>query len=86
MKLNHELTPAQEAYRRGATSFHAKKTLTAKAILVFLREHPGSTKQEILAALKLESGYGGFELLQQHKLARPEGRHPAKWYAMEVKL
>ena len=82
MKLNHELTPAQEAFRRGSTSFHAKKTLTAKAIRTHLLAHPGSTKQEILAALNLESAYGGFELLQKHKLARFEGRHPAKWYPL----
>ena len=82
MKLNHELTPAQEAYRRGSTSYHAKKTLTAKAIRTYLIENPGSTKQQILQSLGLESAYGGFELLQKHKLARSEGRHPAKWYPL----
>lgn len=80
MKLNHELTHAQEAYRRGSTSYHAKKTLTAKAILQYIREHPGATKQEIVEAVCPDGAYGGFELLQSHKLARPEGRHPAKWY------
>ena len=83
MKLNNELTHAQENFRRGSTSYHAKKTLTAKAIRTYIVAHPGSTKQEITEAVCPDGAYGGFELLQKHKLVRCEGRHPAKWYPVK---
>ena len=65
MKTNSELTHAQESYRRGSTSFHAKRALTAKAILKAIRETPGITKPEILEVTGTVSGHGGFELLQK---------------------
>ena len=79
MKTNSELTHAQESYRRGSTSFHAKRALTAKAILKAIRETPGITKPEILEVTGTVSGHGGFELLQKHKLAYHIGS-PARWY------
>lgn len=79
MKENHELTEAQEAFRRGSTSYHAKKTLTAKAILAAIRQTPGMTREEILQTIGTTSGHGGFEVLAKHRLARHIGS-PAKWY------
>ena len=79
MKTNSELTHAQESYRRGSTSFHAKRALTAKAILKAIRETPGITKPEILEVTGTVSGHGGFELLKQYKLAYHIGS-PARWY------
>ena len=79
MKENHELTPAQEAYRRGATTLHAKRTLTAKAILQAIKATPGMTKEEIFAVIGTESGHGGFETLTKHKLAHSKGS-PARWF------
>ena len=80
MKENNELTPAQEAYRRGATSYHAKRALTAKAMIKAMREKPGMTKDEIFAAIGTVSGHGGFEVLTKHKMAYSTGS-PARWYA-----
>ena len=80
MKQNHELTPAQEAYRRGNTSLHARRALTAKAILAALKTKPGMTKAEIFDTIGTVSGHGGFELLTRHKLAYSTGS-PARWFA-----
>ena len=83
MKENHELTGAQESYRRGNTSYHAKRTLTAKAISAAIKQHPGITKQEILDTIGETSGFGGFEVLKKHKLAYHSGS-PAKWYPTNI--
>lgn len=82
-KENHELNSAQEDFRRGRTSYHAKRALTAKAILQALRKKPGMTKDEILAAIGCDSGHGGFDILQRHKLAYHAGV-PARWFATET--
>lgn len=83
MKENNELTHAQEDYRRGKTSMHAKRALTAKAILQAIKATPGMTKDEIFQAIGTTSGHGGFELLKSHKLARSQGS-PARWYPTQI--
>ena len=80
MKSNDELTPSQLAYRRGNTSLHAKRTLTAKAILAAIKDKPGMTKDEIFTAIGTVSGHGGFEVLTRHKMAYSTGS-PARWFA-----
>lgn len=80
MKENHELTGAQENFRRGNTSYHARRALAAKAILQAIRKTPGLTKDEIFQAAGLESGHGGFDVLRDHKLAYSQGS-PARWFA-----
>ena len=82
MKTNSELTHAQESYRRGSTSFHANRVLTAKVILKAIRETPGIIRPEILKVTGTVSGHGGFELLKQYKLAYHIGS-PARWYPTE---
>ena len=79
MKENNELTHAQEAYRRGATSMHAKRALTAKAMIQAMRKKPGMTKEEIFQEIGTTSGHGGFEVLTKHKMAYSIGS-PARWY------
>lgn len=59
---------------------HAKRALTAKAMLNAMREKPGMTKEEIFQTIGTVSGHGGFEVLTQHKLAYSSGS-PARWYA-----
>jgi len=80
VKENHELTHSQESYRRGATTLHAKRTLTAKAIMQAIRSKPGMTKAEIFEAIGTESGHGGFEVLTRNKMAYSTGS-PARWFA-----
>ena len=80
MKENHELTQAQELFRRGSTTYYARRTLTAKAILGAIRKTPGMTKAEIFAEINTESGHGGFEVLTRNKMAYSTGS-PARWFA-----
>lgn len=68
----------KDQWRRGNTSAQAHEALRNKAVLQYIRDHPGCTKNEIRAAL----GHGGFRLLQQHKLAFyvKTGAEDARWY------
>jgi hypothetical protein len=80
MKQNHELTEAQENFRRGSTSFHQAKTLAAKAVLKHIKANPGCTKEDIFAAIGDEYKSGAFDVLTKHKLAYSKGQKPALWY------
>lgn len=68
----------KDQWRRGNTSAQARTALRNKAVLLYIKEHPGCTREEIHAAL----GHGGFELLQRHKLAFyiKNGADDARWY------
>lgn len=68
----------KDQWRRGNTSAQAHKALRNKAVMLYIKEHPGCTADEIHAAL----GHGGFDLLQRHKLAFyiKIGVHDARWY------
>lgn len=68
----------KDQWRRGNTSAQAKTALRNKAVLQYIKEHPGCTREEIRAAL----GHGGFGLLQAHRLAFyiKTGAEDARWY------
>ncbi len=74
-----QMDAQRDQWRRGNTSAQAHKALRNKAVLKYIKEHPGCTKNEIRAAL----GHGGFELLQRHKLAfyiKANSMEDARWY------
>lgn len=69
----------KDQWRKGNTSAQAHKALRNKAVMLYIKEHPGCTANEIHAAL----GHGGFELLQKHRLAfyiKDNANDNARWY------
>lgn len=76
---SHATWEAQkDQWRRGNTSAQAHTALRNKAVMLYIKEHPGCTANEIHAAL----GHGGFGLLQKHKIAFyiKLGADDARWY------
>jgi hypothetical protein len=76
--MNEQWEAQKDQWRRGNTSAQANTALRNKAVLQYIKEHPGCTREEIHAAL----GHGGFSLLQQHRLAFyvKDGADNARWY------
>lgn len=76
--MNEQWEAQKDQWRRGNTSAQANAALRNKAVLQYIKEHPGCTRDEIRAAL----GHGGFGLLQKHRLAFyvKNGADNARWY------
>ena len=65
-------------FRRGNTSAQSNAALRNKAVLQYIKDHPGCTAVEVREAL----GHGGFTLLQKHNLAfwTKRDSNEARWY------
>lgn len=77
--MNEQWEAQKDQWRRGNTSAQANAALRNKAVLQYIKEHPGCTREEIRTAL----GHGGFGLLQKHRLAfyvKDGGPDGARWY------
>lgn len=77
--MSEQWEAQKDQWRRGNTSAQANAALRNKAVLQYIKEHPGCTRVEIRAAL----GHGGFDLLQKHRLAfyvKDGGPDLARWY------
>ena len=74
MKTNNELTPAQESFRRGSTTYHAARALMAKKILGVIRAHRGITKDAICEEIGTNSTMGAFDMLREHGLIFYQGQ------------